>query len=100
MKLELNSDLNGTDISAAAPQFSNYPNPFSSETSFAFDRSDGSREIIIFNIQGHKVFSQEIPEGETSFLWNAEGLPDGLYIAKLVSGNADYASIKLILQNK
>ena len=98
MKLLMNSDLNGTDVTPAAPHFSNYPNPISSETRFSFDISNAHRRIEIINIQGQMVHSEKIPPGARTFLWNAEGLPDGIYFAKLVSENAHNSTLKLLLR--
>jgi len=98
MKLLMNSDLNGTDVTPAAPHFSNYPNPISSETRFSFDISNAHRRIEIFNIQGQMVHSEKIPPGARTLLWNAVGLPDGIYFAKLVSENAHNSTLKLLLR--
>ena len=98
MKLLMNSDLNGTDVTPAAPHFSNYPNPISSETRFSFDISNAHRRIEIINVQGQTVLSEEITPGAGTFLWSAEGHPEGIYFARLVSGKAQSEAIKLLLR--
>ena len=97
LKLLMNSSLSNTDFTIAAPHFTNYPNPLHAETTFSFSIPDGNRVITIINIQGQTVFSEKIPKGETSFTWNAGGLPNGMYVAKLLQDNRTLATLKLIL---
>jgi len=99
MKLLMNSELSHIDHTEDAPHFSNYPNPLRSETCFSFDIPEGNRTIQIINIQGQTVFSEKIPDDLTSFTWNADGLPDGMYLAKLILDNKPVATLKLILKN-
>lgn len=53
--------------------------------------------IEILNMQGQTVFLAKIPAGETSVIWNAEGFPSGVYLARLKSGNNLVATSKLLL---
>lgn len=98
LKLMMSSQTSISDLSIEKPHFSNYPNPFHSETKFSFIIPDGNRSIEIINIQGQTVYSGKIANGETSFIWNAEGLPDGMYVAKLILDNRLTATVKLILR--
>lgn len=98
MRLRMNQNPNGTEAVKAAPGFFNYPNPFDTETVFSMDVSEGNREIEIINILGQSVYSARLAEGESSFVWNAEGLPDGVYIARLLVRNKVCASVKLLLR--
>ena len=98
MKFLIESNLNVPDFSLATPHFINYPNPFNSETSFSFKVPNGSIKIEIINMQGQTVFSEKIPNGETSMIWNAEGFPNGIYLARLLLNNSDLATRKLILR--
>ena len=97
MKLLMNPGLSNTGFTIATPHFTNYPNPLQSETTFSFNIPDGNRAIQIINIQGQRILSEKIPKGETSFTWNAGGLPDGMYVAKLILDNKVVATLKLIL---
>ena len=98
IKFSMNPNLSVTDFTLTTPNFINYPNPFNSETTFSFKIPNGSVDIEIINIQGQTVFAEKIPIGETSIIWNAEGFPDGLYLAKLLLNNNDIATLKLILR--
>jgi hypothetical protein len=53
--------------------------------------------IEILDVLGKVVFSEEIPSGETSITWTAEGLPEGVYFAKLKSHSSVIATRKLML---
>jgi len=97
-KFLIDPNLNVTDFSLSTPHFNNYPNPFNSETSFSFEVPNGSIDIEIINMQGQTVFSEKIPNGETSMIWNAEGFPNGIYLARLLLNNSDLATRKLILR--
>lgn len=98
MKLVMNPNLSNTDFTITTPHFINYPNPFNSETTFYFKTPNGISKIEIINIQGQTVFSEEIPIGKTSLIWNAEGFPSGIYMAKLLSKNNNFTPLKLILK--
>jgi len=97
MKFLMNPNSTITDFTIT-PFFKNYPNPFNSETTFSFSIPDGSREIEIINIQGQTVFSEKVPTGENSIIWDAEGFPAGIYLARLLLNNNDLATSKLILR--
>ena len=97
LKLLINSNLGVTDLSTR-PLVINYPNPFSSETTFSFKIPVGKVDIQIFNIQGHLVFSEKIPSGQSKFVWNPEELPNGIYIARLLTNNNELGALKLVLR--
>jgi hypothetical protein len=60
-----------------------YPNPFFSSTTINFTTPEsGVAEVNILNILGTEVarpFEGELSAGEHSFVWNASGMPPGLY---------------------
>ena len=97
LKLDMNSNLGLTDLKLTTAYFSNYPNPFYSKTTFSLKFPNDSMNIEILNIQGQTVFSEKIPIGGTSIIWNAEGFPNGVYLAKLKSKNNVLATLKLML---
>ena len=97
LKLEMNSNLGFSDPTITTQHFSNYPNPFHSETTLSFEFPSDSKYLVITNMQGRTVFSKKIQIGEKSLIWNAEGFPGGIYLAKLTSKNNVLAALKLIL---
>ncbi|OGC01397.1 hypothetical protein A2V82_12770 [candidate division KSB1 bacterium RBG_16_48_16] len=69
----------------------NYPNPFNSETLIAYQLPRASEvEISVFNLQGQKVATlargHQIA-GEYKLLWDASGLPSGLYLYRIQMGD-------------
>ena len=98
LKLALDPTVGLAEISAAKMQFSNYPNPFKSETTFSFSDLNGSAVLEIINVQGQTVYSDIIPAGTTSLTWHVNGLPNGVYFARLLSGNGELATLKLMLR--
>ncbi len=64
-----------------------YPNPFSNQTSIEFTLNRTAMvEIDIVDFTGKKVkeiSNKKIPTGEHKFIWDAEGLPRGLYFLRL-----------------
>jgi len=97
LKLYMNSNIGITDLTLTTPYFSNYPNPFYKKTTFSLKSPNDSMNIEILNMQGQTVFSEKIPFGENSIIWNAEGFPNGVYLAKLKSKNNVVATLKLML---
>lgn len=97
LKLALDPTVGLAESSAAKMQFSNYPNPFKSETTFLFSDLNGSVVLEIINVQGQIVHSEKIPGGANSLSWNVNGLPNGVYFARLLSRNGELATLKLML---
>jgi endonuclease/exonuclease/phosphatase family metal-dependent hydrolase len=97
LKLALDPTVGLAKISAAKMKFTNYPNPFKSETTFSFNDLNGSAVLEIINVQGQTVYSDIIAAGTTSLTWNVNGLPNGVYFARLLSGNGELATLKLML---
>jgi len=97
LKLVMNPNVSINNIKHITPYFVNYPNPFHSITTFSFEALNGKAVIEIVNVNGQVVFFEIIPEGKTSIIWNAEGLPDGIYLARLLLDNSEVASSKIVL---
>ncbi len=97
LKLDMNSNIGFADLTLKSPYFSNYPNPFCSKTTFSSKFSNNSLNIEVLNTLGQIVFSEEIPDGETSITWDAKDFSDGIYLAVLKSNNNILATLKLML---
>jgi hypothetical protein len=81
----------------------NYPNPFSSSTTFVFDFPKGSRDIKldIYNIRGEKILSKVI-ERDAELTWNGQNRSgtassNGIYICKLISNGKTLATRSVLL---
>ena len=98
LKLALDPSVGVTEFSEAAMHFTSYPNPVNSETTFSFSSLNGSALLEIINVQGQTVHSEKIPDGVSSFKWNAGDLPGGVYFARLSSNTSVLATLKLIIR--
>ncbi|NOQ96669.1 MAG: M20/M25/M40 family metallo-hydrolase [Calditrichae bacterium] len=69
----------------------NYPNPFNPTTTIVFDLpSSHYTTLAIYNILGENVatlVANQLSAGKYQYVWNAAGLPSGLYLYRLVAGN-------------
>jgi hypothetical protein len=78
----------------------NYPNPFNPSTIIAYSiKKSGYVSLIIYDILGNKVatlVSEDKPAGNYEVEFDADGLPSGMYLYTLTSGNFVTAK-KLIL---
>ncbi|MBN2279588.1 MAG: DUF5060 domain-containing protein [Candidatus Marinimicrobia bacterium] len=70
----------------------NYPNPFNPETTIEFQLIKNSYVTLqIYDLQGSLVatlLDENKLAGFYQLAWNATGYPSGIYIYKLISGNA------------
>jgi hypothetical protein len=70
-----------------------YPNPFNSSTTITLTGSSKA-DINIFDITGRRITTLSTNAGKA--IWDASGLPSGVYFARTQSGQKTQ-SIKLIL---
>ena len=67
-----------------------YPNPFLGSARFTFSVIKPDLvELSIYDLQGRKVttiISEQLPSGEATYDWNADGLARGIYIARMQMG--------------
>jgi len=97
LRLMIDQSVGVSDFKKSRPLFSNYPNPFSSQTTFLFKNLEDNAEIKIYNVKGENVFSEQIAKEQASLTWNAEGFPNGIYFARLIFNHIEIAHSKLIL---
>ena len=80
----------GTDIPAMFRLYQNYPNPFNPSTVISIDMPEsGYASLKVFNSLGQEVASLidgEIKAGSYQKVFNASGLPSGIYFYKFVTG--------------
>jgi hypothetical protein len=76
----------------------NYPNPFNAQTTINYSLPEAAPvNIAIYNIVGQKMAVIEngiVTAGEHRAVWDATGVPSGLYFARLEAGDRSQ-SIKL-----
>lgn len=78
-----------------------YPNPFTSSTSISYDLPQSSTvQITIFNHFGQQVdfIQQNQSQGKQQIIWDASGLPAGVYYFRL-EADEQVATGKLLLVN-
>lgn len=68
------------------------PNPFHSSTILSFNLDeDTEANLIIYDLNG-RLISQladgHLSKGKHEFIWKADDLPSGIYLAKLIYGNS------------
>jgi beta-glucanase (GH16 family) len=69
----------------------NFPNPFSSKTTFSYNLPSKSLiSLKVFDVTGKEVatiVSEDAPAGNYSKEWDASNLPGGIYFCKLKAGS-------------
>jgi uncharacterized protein (DUF1501 family) len=77
----------------------NYPNPFDSATTIKYKTKGGQTLIQIFDTSGRLVavpVNQNMAAGEYSFTFKADGLPAGIYYARLQ--NTVYQTVRSMMK--
>ena len=96
LKLVTEGSLKVSEIDSHLPSFVNYPNPFSSETRFFLPQTTESYTIDIYNLKGQYLHTLKGQKGQTLIEWDTELLPNGVYVAQLVSNTTLLAIRKLV----
>ncbi len=76
-------------LSSSKWDISTNPNPFTTTTTFSYNLQQTSTvQITIFNHLGEEieVIRQQQPSGKQQVIWNAEGLPTGVYYYRMEAG--------------
>ncbi len=66
-----------------------YPNPFTRSTTISFASDGGHAKVSIVNqlgIEVARIFEGELAAGEHSFIWDASGMPAGMYESLVWTG--------------
>jgi hypothetical protein len=80
----------------------NYPNPFNPQTTISYTLShDAMVELSVYDLSGRMVESlvngQQYP-GEFSVSWTANGLPSGMYIARLIVDGESFTKKMMLMK--
>ena len=79
--------------------YQNYPNPFNPTTTIGYQLPVESRvRLTIFNLLGQEVailVDEECPAGFHTQIWDASGLPSGVYVYRLAAGGNGRGRIAL-----
>ncbi|MCX6601557.1 MAG: T9SS type A sorting domain-containing protein [bacterium] len=71
--------------------YPNYPNPFNPTTTIAFDLAEaGHVSLRVYDVMGREVavlVNGNLPAGRHREVFDAQGLPSGVYVYKLTSGS-------------
>ena len=74
---------------ASVLSLSNYPNPFTDQTTIEFElETDALARVDVFDLLGRRVSTlvdARLPIGTHAVNWNAEGLASGRYIVRIVA---------------
>lgn len=73
-----------------------YPNPFHENITIATNGSTGNARVEICNSLGIIVDIIQLDKNDQSLQWNAQHLPTGIYIARLISENQIISIRKII----
>ena len=89
---EAGAQVQSEDAATAPDEFGlgqNYPNPFNPSTTISYTvPADARVSLHVYNTLGEQVATlvdEVVPAGQHQAVWNAAGLPSGLYFYKLES---------------
>ena len=95
------SVANGNDMKIDGFQLlQNYPNPFNPSTTIVYQVAKaGMVSLTLYDVLGREVVTlvnEEKPSGKYTAVWNAVGMPSGMYFSRLMS-NGEQQIRKMIL---
>ncbi|RPH92533.1 T9SS C-terminal target domain-containing protein [candidate division KSB1 bacterium] len=94
--------MTGAEMPSEYGMAQNYPNPFNSETRFSFSlANDGLTTLKVFDVLGREVaaiVNDNLKAGTHTYNWSAEGLPTGVYMYTLTSGEFTVTKKMLFLK--
>lgn len=79
-----------------SPAFSLQGNPVVSEARFSFAEAGSNARIVIVDLNGRIVLTENIAEGSTEATVNVGSLSKGVYVVKYTDGNGKQESVKLV----
>ncbi len=101
VNIQENNQNNTPQLAEEYGLIANFPNPFNPTTTIKFRLKDsGNAQLVVYNIKGEKVatiFDGNVQKDkEISTVWNANNVPTGIYLYKLISKDKTYVK-KMIL---
>jgi len=89
-------DVGIPSIETKAIDLNIHPNPFTQETTLAYEL-ESPEDVLIeaYDAQGRlvdEIVNRGYDQGEHQLRWNAQSLPDGIYIIKMMVGDKIYTS--------
>jgi hypothetical protein len=80
--------ITGVNDTPADKQIKMFPNPVTDKLNIVIDKMNGTvLSLEILNIEGQKVYSEEISNVSGSFTVNLTGIPQGIYLLKITGDN-------------
>ncbi len=73
------------------------PNPAVSKVTLLLDPSFNAQSVLIFDMQGRKVYSATIGSGATYIPIVTAGFASGMYVVKVISSNGEIKNVKLMV---
>ncbi len=87
----ITSVFNEPSIANTISLSQNYPNPFNPSTTFSFTLGNSAFvSLKVFTMLGEQIaiiVNEKLPAGTYNKIWNANGLPSGVYFYKLETQN-------------
>lgn len=100
-----------SDVANAFELKDNFPNPFNPSTTITFSIGPSSRNgvetsepmvtLIVFDLLGRTVatlVNERLTRGTYSTTWNAQTLPSGIYLYRLISGGHSITKRMMLLK--
>ena len=97
LKFKINETLYVEEQRLESMRFVNYPNPFTTSTTFSFPTANEKGTLEIYTGTGQLVASTTIAKGQRLVTIQTKELPVGIYIAKIAFNKKQGATLKLIV---
>jgi hypothetical protein len=80
----------------------NYPNPFNPTTTIAYSLPKAAHvSLKVYNLLGREVATlvdRQMPPGAHQAIWNAQGVPSGVFFYKIMAGNYSKTHKMVLMQ--
>ncbi len=96
IKLKTNEQT-GLEETENIHRLTNYPNPFTHQTTISFTPASQNTKIEIYNINGQIIDHYFVSIGQSSYVWNRKSEAEGVYYIKLKVENKTKAVKKMVI---